>query len=121
MIPESQHIDYKSIRTIQKGDSGFKDLVQAVVCFANAQGGRLVVGVEDADKTPPENQTIGTEDINKTINRLRSLSFNVGLTASDILTHANGGQYFEITVSPSVKTRDDLLIEIEATAIITRK
>lgn len=104
MIPESQHIDYKSIRTIQKGDSGFKDLVQAVVCFANAQGGRLVVGVEDADKTPPENQTIGTEDINKTINRLRSLSFNVGLTASDILTHANGGQYFEITVSPSVKT-----------------
>jgi ATP-dependent DNA helicase RecG len=91
MTPESQHIDYKSIRIIQKGESGFKDLAQAAVCFANAQGGKLVIGIEDVNKMPPSEQTINVEDINKTLTRIRSLSFNAGLTASDVLTHPNGG------------------------------
>ncbi len=104
MNPESQHIDYKSIRIIQKGESGFKDLAQAAVCFANSQGGKLVIGIEDATKLPPNEQAINIEDINKTINRIRSLSFNVGLTASDILVATNGGQYFELNILPSSKT-----------------
>jgi ATP-dependent DNA helicase RecG len=104
MTPESQHIDYKSIRIIQKGESGFKDLAQAAVCFASAQGGKLVIGIEDVNKMPPSEQTINVEDINKTLTRIRFLSFNVGLTASDVLTHPNGGQYFELTILPSSKT-----------------
>lgn len=104
MTPESQHIDYKSIRIIQKGESGFKDLAQAAVCFANAQGGKLLIGIEDANKLPPSEQTINVEDINKTLNRIRSLSFNVGVTASDVLTHSNGGHYFELIILPSSKT-----------------
>lgn len=104
MNTESQHIDYKSLRIIQKGDAGFKDLAQAAVCFANAQGGKLVIGIEDANKMPPEGQKISIEDINKSLSRIRSLSFSVGITASEVLIHANGGQYFEINIMPSAKT-----------------
>jgi ATP-dependent DNA helicase RecG len=104
MQEESKNIDYKSIRKIQQGDSGFKELAISAVCFANSQGGKLIIGIEDNNKMPLAKQHITVEDINKTINRLRSLTFNVGLMASDILEHTQGGQYFEITVLPSAKT-----------------
>ncbi len=104
MQEESKNIDYKSIRKIQQGDSGFKDLAVSAVCFANAQGGKLVIGIEDKTKAPLAEQVVTVEDINKTLNRLRSLTSSVGLTASDILEHPLGGQYFEINVLPSAKS-----------------
>ncbi|WP_218918539.1 ATP-binding protein [Flectobacillus major] len=103
MQEEGKNIDYKSIRKIQQGDSGFKDLAVSVVCFANAQGGKLIIGIEDKNKTPLPDQKVSIDEINKTLNRLRSLTFNVGLMASDIIEHPEGGQYFEITVLPSSK------------------
>lgn len=104
MQEESKNIDYKSIRKIQQGDSGFKDLAVSAVCFANAQGGKLVIGIEDKTKAPLAEQVVTVEDINKTLNRIRSLTASVGLTASDILEHPLGGQYFEINVLPSAKS-----------------
>lgn len=103
MIAENKNTDYKSLRIIQTGDKGYRDLAQAAVCFANAQGGKLVIGIEDIDKLPPENQEILVEDINKTLNRVRSLTFNVAISTSEIFTHQNGGQYFEIHVLHSAK------------------
>lgn len=103
MQEESNTIDYKSLRKIQQGDNGFKDLAISVVSFANSQGGKLTIGIEDKNKAPLPDQKISVEDINKTLNRLRSLTFNVGLMASDILEHLEGGQYFEIIVLPSAK------------------
>ncbi len=103
MQEEGKNIDYKSIRKIQQGDSGFKDLAVSVVCFANAQGGKLIIGIEDKNRTPLPDQKVTIEELNKTLNRLRNLTFNVGLMASDILEHPEGGQYFEITVLPSSK------------------
>ncbi len=103
MIAENKNTDYKSLRIIQTGDKGYRDLAQAAVCFANAQGGKLVIGIEDIDKLPPQNQEIVVEDINKTLNRVRSLTFNVAISASEIFTHQNGGQYFEIHVLHSAK------------------
>lgn len=103
MTAENKNTDYKSLRIIQTGDKGYRDLAQAAVCFANAQGGKLVIGIEDIDKLPPENQEILVEDINKTLNRVRSLTFNVAISASEIFTHQNGGQYFEIHVLHSAK------------------
>lgn len=103
MQEEGKNIDYKSLRKIQQGDSGFKDLAVSVVCFANAQGGKLIIGIEDKNRTPLPDQIVSIEEVNKTLNRLRSLTFNVGLMASDILEHPEGGQYFEITVLPSSK------------------
>lgn len=103
-MAENQKQNYKSIRKIRTGDKGFKDLATSCVAFANAQGGILYIGIEDNSLTPLENQTISQDEVNDTITRLHSLCFNVSLTASELIQHENGGQYFKIMVAPSLKS-----------------
>ena len=104
MPAETLSIEYKSIQKIRNGDKGFKDLAVTCVSLANAQGGKIFIGFDDKKKLPPENQTIEAEEINNAVTKLRSLCFNVALVGSEILTYKNGGQYFTIDVSPSMKS-----------------
>ena len=101
MNTESQTVEYKSIRKIRTGDNGFKELSVTCVCLANARGGTIFIGIEDKSKQPPVGQTVQTSEANDAITKLRSLCYNVALSASEILVHENGGQYFEIKVFPS--------------------
>ncbi|GHV67842.1 ATP-dependent DNA helicase [Bacteroidia bacterium] len=104
MVVENQNTEYKSILKIRSGDKGFKDLAITCVSLANAQGGKIFIGFDDKKKYPPENQVIVPKEINDSITKLRSLCFNVALVGSEILTYSNGGQYFTITISPSMKS-----------------
>ncbi|MCU0323891.1 MAG: putative DNA binding domain-containing protein [Spirosomaceae bacterium] len=104
MQTENTIVEYKSLRKITSGDSGIKELATTCVCLANAQGGKIMIGIEDKTLTPPEDQRVTSEITNKTITRLRSLCFNVGLVLSDTETHANGGEYFTIIVQPTLKS-----------------
>lgn len=103
-MSENQTIEYKSIRKIRTGDNGFRELAVTCVAFANAQGGTIFVGYEDKTKEPPRDQIVATKEINDTLSRLRGLCFNVGISASDIKVHPNGGEYFELYVAPSLKS-----------------
>jgi len=96
MKNESQTVEYKSIRKIRAGDNGFKELSVTCVCLANARGGTIFIGIEDKSKQPPVGQTVQTSEANDAITKLRSLCYNVALSASEILVHENGGQYFDI-------------------------
>jgi ATP-dependent DNA helicase RecG len=100
---ETQVIEYKSLQKIKTGDKGFKELAKTCVCFANAQGGKIIIGFQDKTQEPPANQKIPQKDINDTLERMRGLTFSVSLSPSDILKHSNGGEYFEILVYPSQK------------------
>ena len=100
---ETQVTEYKSLKKIQTGDNGFKELAKTCVCLANAQGGVIVIGFEDKTKEPPHEQKINQKQINDTLEKLRGFCFSVGLSTSAILNHANGGEYFEIQVFPSQK------------------
>lgn len=104
METENIITEYKSLRKINTGDAGFKDLAVTCVCLANTQGGKLIIGVEDKEKEPPNSQTISTEQVNKTITRLRSLCFNVGFGLYEVVKHSNGGEYLSITVLPTSKS-----------------
>lgn len=104
MKDENNIIEYKSIRKIQTGEGGLKDLSVTCVCLANAQGGTVIVGFDDKTKLPPPNQVITDKIINEAVTHLRNLCFNVGLSSSGILVHDNGGQYFEIQVHRSSKS-----------------
>jgi len=104
METENTITEYKSLRKINTGDAGFKDLAVTCVCLANTQGGKLIIGIEDKEKEPLNNQTITIEQMNKTITRLRSLCFNVGFVLNDVEKHSNGGEYFSITVLPTSKS-----------------
>lgn len=104
MQTENSVIEYKSLKKVTTGDAGFKDLSATCVCLANAQGGTIIIGIEDKDKLPPLNQVVTDDITNKTITRLRTLCFNVGMVLNDIETHANGGQFFSIRILPTLKS-----------------
>ena len=100
---ETQIVEYKSLKKITSGSSGLKELAKTCVCLANAQGGIVSIGIEDKSKEPPAKQRLKQNQINDTLERLRGFTFSVGLSPSEILTHENGGEYFNITVFPSQK------------------
>jgi ATP-dependent DNA helicase RecG len=101
---ENQVIEYKNIQKIRSGDKGFADLAKTCVCLANLHGGTIVIGFDDRTHKPEPGQKINPGEINTTLVRLRSLCFNVGLSASDILIDKSGDEYFEIHVLQSMKS-----------------
>lgn len=46
---------------IRTGEKGFKELSTTCVALANAQGGQIMIGVEDKTKKPAPNQFIPQE------------------------------------------------------------
>ena len=90
MNTEQQKIEYKSLQKIRTGEKGFKELSTTCVALANAQGGQIMIGVEDKTKKPAPNQVISQEEANCAVTRLRGLCFNVGLAVGE--THQQHGR-----------------------------
>ena len=101
---ENNKVEYKSLKKVFGKNADLKDLAKTCVCMANAQGGYLILGVEDKNKLPPKLQKIEQEKINKVIKTLRSFTDSVGLVNPYIKTHENGGEYAVIQIYPSLKT-----------------
>ena len=101
---EDKNIEYKRIQKIRTGDKGFKELAGTCVALANAQGGKIYIGIDNKTLMVGENQLITTQEQNDAVSKLRSLCFSVAITSSEILSDENGSQYFIITVFPSTKT-----------------
>jgi len=51
MSLENQSVDYKSLRVITGKTADWGELAKDCVAFASAQGGRLLIGIEDGDGT----------------------------------------------------------------------
>jgi ATP-dependent DNA helicase RecG len=104
MEKESNSLDYKSLRKAIGKQADLKSLAETCVAFANAQGGKLIIGIENMQSEPPVNQKVNIEDVNNVVVKLRSLTDGVGLVNPEIITHANGAEYFVIRVFPSLRT-----------------
>ena len=102
MKSETQTIEYKSLQKIRTGDKGFKELATTCVALANAQGGMIYIGYDDKNKQPLPEQVISDDEVNGAVTKLRSLCFNVALSASEVKTDDTGSQYFIVTVFPSM-------------------
>jgi len=103
-MTEGQNTEYKSLKKAIGKQSDLKSLAETCVCFANAQGGKLIIGFEDRETEPSENQIVKEIDINEVVKRIRSLTEGVSITHSGVLKHKNGGEYFELNVFPSLRT-----------------
>lgn len=108
-MEEGISIDYKSLKKVldtagKIKSEGLRDLAVTSVAFANVHGGKIIIGIEDKDKQPPLNQSINVKIANETVTRLKSLCFNVGFQLGEIENHANGSQFFSITVYPTLKS-----------------
>ena len=58
MSQEGQLVDKKSLRAITGKNPDWDALAKDCVAFANAQGGRLLIGIEDDADTPVPDQRI---------------------------------------------------------------
>ena len=101
---ENKNNEYKGIQKIRTGNNGFRELAVTCVALANAQGGKIYIGVDNGTRSVGPNQIISLDEQNYAVSRLRSLCFSVALTTSDILEDENGSQYFIIDVLPNLKT-----------------
>ena len=100
---ENHSIEYKSLDKTEGGKK-LRELARECVCFANAQGGTIFIGLDDKTKEPPTTQKISQDKINTTLKALRGFTNSVGLAEPEHLTHENGGEYFSFRVLPSLKT-----------------
>ena len=60
---EDSSIDFKSLRQVIGKTSDVPKLAETCVSFANAQGGIIVVGIEDKQSAPASNQIIDKDVI----------------------------------------------------------
>lgn len=97
MSLEGQLLDQKSLRAVTGKTADWSELAKDCVAFANATGGRLLLGIEDGQQDPPAAQRIPA-DLPDTVRRkLAERTVNVGALPR-ILTAQNGGQYVELHI-----------------------
>ncbi|PKN12439.1 MAG: ATP-dependent DNA helicase [Deltaproteobacteria bacterium HGW-Deltaproteobacteria-4] len=100
MSLEGQLSDKKSLRTVTGKTADFPELAKDCVAFANAQGGRLFIGIEDKVILPPAEQRIKPEMLDTIRKRIGELTVNVVVLPS--ITRAdNGGEYIKLLVNRS--------------------
>jgi len=93
MSIEGQIADKKSLRMIEGKSADFEELARDCVGLANAQGGRLLIGIEDSSQFPPAGQRIEMERLDKVRKRIGELTVNV-VAAPALRTAQNGGELY---------------------------
>lgn len=100
MSLEGQMSDKKSLRAVTGKTADFTELAKDCVAFANAQGGHLLVGIEDKAVLPPAEQRVKPELLDTIRKRIAELTVNVVVLPS-IVQAENGGEYIELLVQRS--------------------
>src|SRR3990172_5516607 len=108
MSSENQNIDRKSLRIVTGKTADWDELARACVCFANGQGGRLLIGVEDKEDLPPAGQKVPADMIERIRKRIGELTVIVQALPS-LKKAANDGEYIELVIdrSPNVASTCD--------------
>ncbi len=97
MSLEGQLIDKKSLRSVTGKSSDFPEIAKDCVAFANSQGGRLLIGIEDKETLPPLDQRIKPELLDTIRKRIAELTVNV-LALPCIVQAENGGEYIDLAI-----------------------
>ena len=90
MPHESQHLDRKSLRLVTGAKADFGELAQDCVCFANAAGGTLLIGIEDDSDAPPAPQRVEPALLDRIRRRVGELTVNVQVVP-ELKRHVTGG------------------------------
>lgn len=101
MSIETQKMDRKSLRLIKGKSAYWGELAKDCIAFANAQGGILLIGIEDGELEPPTGQTVSAELVEKVRRRIGELTVNVSAAVEAAKSRETGGEYLRITISRS--------------------
>lgn len=97
MSLEGQLLDQKSLRAVTGKSADWNEIAKDCIAFANATGGRLLLGIEDGQDAPPTGQQI-PPDLPDTVRR-RLAERTVNVTAlPNVVIAPNGGQYIELRI-----------------------
>ena len=95
--------DKKSLKLFTCKNPDWKSLAKDCVCFANAKGGIIAIGIENNEELPHANQRI-PEGLDETIRkRISELTINVGIAVSKE-TGQNRGEWIKVKVFASQST-----------------
>lgn len=101
MSQEGQLLDKKSLRVVTGTTANWKELAKDCIAFANAEGGRLLIGIEDQDELPPTGQAIdsGLPDLIRRKVGERTVNVTV---LPEILRAENGSEFIELRIPRSL-------------------
>lgn len=100
MASERQNIEKKSLRVLASGKADFDVIAHECVGLANAGGGHLHIGIEDAAAQPPTAQRIDDSLLESLQKRIPQITHNVIIAPVKALAE-NGGEYIDLVVSPT--------------------
>lgn len=100
MSLEGQLLDRKSLRSVTGKTADWPELAKDCVAFANALGGRLLIGIEDGEALPPAEQRVPTTLPDTLRRRLGELTVNVSVRP-EVRVAENGGEFIELMVDRS--------------------
>lgn len=97
MSLEGQLLDQKSLRAVTGKTADWNEIAKDCIAFANATGGRLLLGIEDGQNAPPADQHIPAELPDTLRRKLAERTVNLAVLP-DVVTAPNGGQYIELRI-----------------------
>lgn len=100
---ENEHFEKKSLRLIGGSNPDYHSLAKECVSFANARGGIIIIGIENTEELPLEDQRISDDLISTIRKRINELTINVGINVIKE-TAENGGEFITLEVFPSQST-----------------
>ena len=101
MSGEDQNTEFKSLRLLTRDRPDWAELARDCVGFANAQGGRILIGIEDGADEPAAGQQVPQDVAANIYKRIGELTVNVAVAVQIRTSSASGGQFVELTVSRS--------------------
>lgn len=100
MSLEGQLLDRKSLRAVTGKSADWPELAKDCVAFANAMGGRLLIGIENGEELPPPGQRIPADLPDLVRRRVGELTVNVALQPT-VVTGSHGDEFIELTIARS--------------------
>jgi ATP-dependent DNA helicase RecG len=103
-MEENKNIDKKSLKFLNGKNTDWNELAKDCVCFANAQGGFIYIGIDDKATLPPEKQKIADRNLPDIIQKnIAHRSVNVGIAVT-IVVAENKAEYIQIQVFRNAQT-----------------
>jgi ATP-dependent DNA helicase RecG len=101
MSEEGQLLDKKSLRAVSGKTADWAELAKDCVAFANATGGKLLIGIEDNEDEPAASQAINPTLLDTIRRKISERTVNVTLLPS-VMTADNGGQFISLAIPRSL-------------------
>jgi ATP-dependent DNA helicase RecG len=103
-MEEHKNTDKKSLKFLSGKNTDWNELAKDCVCFANAQGGFIYIGIEDKSTLPPEKQKISDRSLPDIIQKnIAHRTVNVGVAAT-IEIAENNAEYIQLQIFRNAQT-----------------